>query len=228
MESFEEFKNSFSYGSRTDLSFKFLKALPPEKAAEFLRLLLVEVGHTFDDGDLGRIHQLVYEWQVEGYAPKPDVTPAFVYDDGPFASLERPLSESRVGLLTSSGHFVDGEDPQPFGVEDMTQEEATERIDDFLRTTPELTEIHRDTHADELRVRHGGYDIRSAEHDHNVTLPRDALVEAEMDGVIGEFADTMFSFVGAAAQGRLRRDALPGWVERLKDERIDALLLVPV
>lgn len=34
MESFEEFKDSFSYGSRNDLTFKFLKRLPPDDAAE--------------------------------------------------------------------------------------------------------------------------------------------------------------------------------------------------
>ena len=228
MESFEDFKNSFSYGSRNDLTFKFLKKLPAEDAAEFFRLLLDEIGHTFDDGDLERIHRLVYHWQVRGYAPDPEVTPAFVYDDGPFTRLPKPLAECRVGLLTSSGQFVEGDDPEPFGVTGMTQEEASRRIDDFMRATPELSEIHRDTHADEIRVRHGGYDVRGAETDHNVTLPRDALVEAEMNGVIGEFADTMFSFVGATSQGRLRAKALPIWIERLRAERIDALVLVPV
>lgn len=228
MESFEEFKNSFSYGSRSDLSFKFLKRLSPEDAAEFFRRLLEEVGHTFDDGDLGRIHRLVYQAQVEGYAPEPGTPPAFVYEGGPFARMSRPLGEARVGLLTSSGHFTEGDDPEPFGVEDMTQEEAASRIEDFLRAAPELSEIHRDVDADRLRVRHGGYDIRSADLDYNVTLPRDALVEAEADGRIGEFAETMYSFVGATSQVRLRKHVLPGWIERLHSDELDALLLVPV
>ena len=30
-ETFADFKNSFSYGSRTELNFKFLKALSKEK-----------------------------------------------------------------------------------------------------------------------------------------------------------------------------------------------------
>jgi hypothetical protein len=228
VESFEEFKDSFSYGSRSDLSFKFLKRLSPEDAAEFFRRLLEEVGHTFDDGDLDRIHRLVYRAQVEGYAPDPGVTPAFVYESGPFAPLRRSLSECRVGLLTSSGHFTAGDDPRPFGIEDMSQEEAAARIDDFLRTAPELSEIHREVEADRLRVRHGGYDIRSADLDHNVTLPRDALVEAEAGGAIGEFAETMYSFVGAASQLRLRKHVLPEWIERFRADELDALLLVPV
>ena len=34
-ESFQGFKDSFAYGSRTDLNFKFLKALSSDEAAEF-------------------------------------------------------------------------------------------------------------------------------------------------------------------------------------------------
>ena len=228
MESFEEFKNSFAYGSRSDLSFKFLKRLPQHEAAEFLRVLLEEIGHTFDDADLDRIHHLVYEWQVAAYAPSPEVRPAFTYDEGPFADLDAPLGKSRVALLTSSGHFAADDDPMPFGVENMTQEEAAQRIDEFLATTPVLSPIHRDIPAHDLRVRHGGYDVRSAAKDHNVSLPRDALVEAEDQGVIGEFADTMYSFVGATAQGRMKKEALPAWIEALHAAEVDALLLVPV
>jgi hypothetical protein len=39
-ESFEGFKNSFSYGSRTDMNFKFLKNLSEEDAAQFFQDLL--------------------------------------------------------------------------------------------------------------------------------------------------------------------------------------------
>lgn len=228
MESFEEFKDSFAYGSRTDLSFKFLKSLSDEQAAEFFRVLLEEVGHTFDDGDLGRIHRLVYDWQVRAYAPTERSSPAFSYDTAPFTPLSVPLAEARVGLLTSSGHFAAGDDPGPFGIENMDQDEAVARIDDFLKVTPELSRIDRDVEAGRLRVRHGGYDVRSAERDHNVALPRDALLEAESTGHIGEFARTMYSFVGAASQGRLRKHALPGWIEEFHAARLDALLLVPV
>lgn len=228
MESFEEFKDSFAYGSRNDLSFKFLKRLDPADAAQFFSRLLDEVGHTFDDSDLARIHEVVYDYQLAAYAPDPDVPAAFQYESGPFAGMRVPLSEARVGLLTSSGHFTEGDDPEPFGITSMTQAEAEDRIDDFLKATPVLSRLHRDVAIEDINVRHGGYDIRSAGRDHNVTLPRDALAEAERDGVIGEFAETMYSFVGATAQGRLRKHALPEWVEELESSGLDALLLVPV
>jgi len=227
-ESFDDFKNSFSYGSRSDLTFKFLKGLNEEDAAEFLRGLLVEVGETFDDGDLGRIHEYVIDWQARGYTPKPGAVRHYVYEDRPFAPLQTPLSEARVGLLTSSGHFMAGDDPEPFGVTEMSQKEAEDRISEFLRATPELSVVDRDLPAEDLRVRHGGYDIRSVARDHNVALPRDRMLDAAAGGRIGEVSDRLYSFTGATAQGRLRKQAAPEWVSQLQRDAVDAVLLIPV
>ncbi len=226
-ETFEAFKNSFFYGSRTDLSFKFLQSLPAGEAAEFLAAVLKEIGAGFDDGDLSRLHQLVYEWQVRAYAGQPGAARYRVYDDGPFTLPTKPVADSRVGLLTSSGHFVAGDDPQPLGVADMTQEEAIIRMGEFLRTPPELSVIPATTPRRDLRVRHGGYDIRSAERDPNVTFPLEVLADAAADGAIGAVADEAYSFVGATAQTRLRR-VIPDWIARIVAARIDVLLLVPV
>lgn len=227
-ETFEEFKNSFSYGSRTDLSFKFLKSLPPEQAAEAIRQILEAIGTSFDSGDVSELHDLVIGWQVDAYKPAEGEPYRYAYDDAPFALPAKPLAESRVGLMTSSGHFTAGDDPEPFGVEDMTQLEAVDRIGEFLRETPVMSQIERDIDAGDLRVRHGGYDIRSAVKDFNVAFPRDALLAAQQAGRIGEVADPLYSFPGAASQGRLRKNVLPGWVEMLHEAAIDVLLLVPV
>lgn len=227
VETLEDFKNSFSYGSRNDLSFKFLKRLPPADAAEFFRLLLREVGELFDGGTPEALIDLAYEWQVRAYEPRPDEKRPFTYADRPFTPLAGSLAEATVGLVTSSGHFDAAHDPTPFGIEDMSQERAVERIDDFLRATPELTAISRDVDASSLRVRHPGYDIRSVSRDPGVAFPQAHLIEAEKDGTIGRLSDEMYSFVGACAQGRIRREA-PAWVDRWKKAGIDVLLLVPV
>ncbi len=226
-ESFEDFKTSFSYGTRSDLSFKFLKAMPDEQAADFIQSLLFEVGEAYDTGDLAPIIRLAYEAQIAGYAPNPDRPSRWRYDDRPFTPLTKPLADSRVGLMTSSGHFVDGDDPEPFGVTNMTQAEAEERISEFLREAPSLSSIPIDTPASDLRVRHGGYDVRSAKRDHNVSFPRDSLVRAAEQGRIGSVAETLYSFTGAAAQGRVKQLA-PKWAATIADAGIDVLLLVPV
>ncbi len=223
-ETFTDFKDSFSYGSRTDLAFKFLKGLSPEDAAEFFMVLLAKLGETIDDGDAGRLIDHADAWQVRAYAA---AERRVVYDDGPFTPLQKPLARSRLALFTSSGHFVAGDDPHPFGVADMTQDEAIARIDDFLRASPQLSVIPAATPSGQLRVRHGGYDIRAAVQDPNVVFPLDRLRELARDGTLGELAPQAYSFVGATAQARLRREVAPIWAAQLRDAGVDAVLLVP-
>ncbi len=226
-ESLEEFRKSFYYGSRSDLSFKFLGMMTDEAATEFIRRLFKEVGGAYDSGDLESILQLVYKTEVAAYQPRPDTEPRWAYEDRPFTPLDKPLSQITIGLLTSSGHFVSGDDPKPFGVIGMTQQEAEDRIKDFLREAPTLSSIPADTSTADLVVRHGGYDTRSAQHDPNVVFPRDRLLEAVAAGRIGKLADTLYSFTGAAAQGRVKKIARD-WSARLHRDQIDVLLLVPV
>jgi len=226
-ESFASFRTSFSYGSRTDLNFKFLKGMSDEDAESFIQSLFDKLGDAYDTGDVTPLIDAAFEAQIAAYAPDPDAAVYYNYDEGPFVPVTKPLAESKVGLLTSSGHFVSGDDPEPFGVKDMDQEEAMARIGEFLRATPTLSEIPSDTNVDDLTVRHGGYDIRSAARDANVTFPIEHLGEMKRGGLIGDLADTFFSFNGATSQGRLRKE-LPGWIERINEEEIDVMLLVPV
>ncbi|MFQ5742502.1 MAG: glycine/sarcosine/betaine reductase selenoprotein B family protein [Acidobacteriota bacterium] len=227
-ESFEEFKNSFFYGSRTDLLFKFLKSLEAPQAAEFFRALLESLGECLDDGDFNRVIELVVDWQVRGYEASEGGKSPWVYDDAPFTPLAKPLSGSRLALLTSSGHFVDGDDPEPFGVKKMSQQEAVSRIGDFLKVAPQLSAIPFDTPRGKLRVRHGGYDIRGAQAEPNVVLPLDRLRELEAEGAIGELLPEAFSFVGAASQLRLIKESAPAWAAMLQQRGVDVALLVPV
>jgi hypothetical protein len=227
-ETFEEFRRSFSYGSRSNLNFKFLKGLSDDDAAEFFRQLLEELGNAYDGGNFDSLLQLAIEWQIRGYAPQEGMRRRWVYEEGPFAELGKPLSESRVALLTSSGHFVTGDDPRPFGVEKMTQQEAEDRIDEFLKTPPTLSRIPVDTTHEELLVRHGGYDITSAAADPGVTFPIAALRELEAEGIIGSLHHDAFSFTGATAQKRIINESGPEWAQILSDEGVEAVLLVPV
>ena len=109
----------------------------------------------------------------------------------------------------------------------MTQEQAVARISEFIRSAPVLSEIPSSSPTSDMRVRHGGYDIRSTERDPNVTFPIERLREALAEGRVGGLADIFYSFPGATAQGRLRT-VVPEWVERLHNQEIDLMLLVPI
>ena len=227
-ESLESFRQSFSYGMRNDLNFKFLKTASDDEAASFVQDLLHRLGDAYDTGDAGPLIEAAYEAQIAGYLPPPgSPMPRFAFDDGPFTPVTTAVENAAVGLLTTSGHFVDGDDPQPFGAHPMNQNDAVNRIGDLMTSAPTLSDIPSDTQTHNLRVRHGGYDIRSAVRDPNVTFPIDRLREASEDGRVGSLASTFFSFPGATSQGRLRGE-LPGWMDRIHADDIDVMLLVPV
>ncbi len=227
-ETLAQFKNSFFYGSRSNLNVKFLADLSDEDAGRFVAEMLEAVSRLLDDEDSSHLVARFVAWQRDAYQSHLEGKARFTYDEGPFAALSKPLSESRVALLTSSGHFVSGDDPEPFGVKAMTQEEAEGRISEFLKTEPSLSVIPFDTPGDALEVRHGGYPIDAVRADHQVALPLGHLVALAAAGVIGEASPRAYSFVGATSQLRLREKVAPEWAERLRADEVDAVLLIPV
>jgi hypothetical protein len=227
-ESFEQFRTSFSYGSRSDLNFKFLKALTDDEAAEVLRVILDQLGDAYDTGDISELIETAIEAQIAGYAPREDAEPPrYEYEDGPFAPLSVPLADARIGLVTTTGHFVEGDDPAPLGFQGMSQQDAEDNISQLLREAPVLSAIPSDTARDKLKVRHGGFDTTSAVIDPNVCFPIDTLASLADDGVIAATSSTFYSFPGATSQGRLKK-VMDEWVATVLSEPVDAVLLVPV
>lgn len=222
--SFAEFRDSFFYGSRTDLNFKFLEHLSDREGADFFAGLLEAAVRSYDGGDWAPVREHVRRWQARGYSGPTRWT----YEERPLTPLRQPLSETTVGLVASTGHFVEGEDPEPFGVEGMTQEEAVGRVEEFLRAPPVLSEIPLGTPREELRVRHPGYDVAGVRRDPNVALPLDRIRELAGEGRIGGAHPVAWSFVGACAQLALLRRVGPEWVRRWKEEGFGAAVLVPV
>jgi D-proline reductase (dithiol) PrdB len=225
-ESLAAFLESFAYGSRNDLLFKFLhprNGLKEQGGAEFFRRLLELLGEAFDTGDYSEVVEHCVSAQLEGYTPSSNTVPLWAYDDTPWAPLAKPLSESRLALISAGGLFVEHDDPLP---DQPTQEQAIPRIDEFLRMEPTLSEIPLNVDRSTLRVRHPGYDIRGTERDHNVVFPIDRLLEAQQNGTVGEIAETNYSFVGATSQLRLKKHAAPAWAGMLIERGVDAALLV--
>ena len=70
-ETFQAFKDSFFYGSRSNLDFKFLADLSETEAGEFFTGLLTELSQTINDGDGSRLVDLARVWQQRAYMPTP-------------------------------------------------------------------------------------------------------------------------------------------------------------
>lgn len=227
-ETLAAFKDSFFYGKHSNLNVKFLADLSPDEAGTFIAEMLGDIGDLLDHGQSDALIERFIAWQQHAYGAHLDAKARFAYDDGPYAPVVKPLSDCRVVLVASSGHFVDGDDPQPFGVADMTQAEAEARITEFLRAEPSLSTIPIDTAPARLRVRHGGYPVAAVRKDHQVALPIDHLQSLAAQGRIGEVAPNAFSFVGATSQLRLRDRVAPEWAEMLRADDVDLALFVPV
>ncbi len=224
MDTMKDFKNAFSYGERNNLNFKFLAHLSEKEAADFIETSF----QLMEDGLNGRFPGRLIEHIIQGQKKVYSVPGKFTYETGIFHALGKKVSEATIGLCTSSGHFVKGDDPKPLGVEGMTQTEAVYRIQEFLRETPQLSAIPKSVEMKNLQVRHGGYDISGTEIDGNITFPIEPLACLEKEKHIGKLADKLYSFVGACAQGPLKKVVKDDWIDLIKAQGIEGMILVPV
>ena len=195
-----------------------------KEASQFIQSLFKDVIDSLDDGDLDRIRQRVIQGQNQGYKEQKN----FEYDAGPFHPLNKTLSSMKLSLLTSSGHFLKDCDPKPLGVENMTQNEAERRVFDFLKEEPQLSEIPFYSKPEDLMVRHGGYDVRAAVKDPNVSFPYQRMMDLKNQEMFKELTLNAYSFVGACSQKRLLKKTLPDWVDKFINQGMDAVVLVPV
>lgn len=134
----------------------------------------------------------------------------------PGARLDKPLSEARVALVTTAALYR--ADQAPF-------DESCKGGDYSYR------EIPLDTDLRTLRLGHksDAFDHTAIEHDANVALPLERLVEMAAERSIGAAAPRHFSFMGSIpAPARLVRETAPEVAEKLRADQVDAVLLTPV
>ena len=134
----------------------------------------------------------------------------------PWAPLTKPLSESRLALVSSAGLVAPGQEPF---------DESIRGGDPSFREIPGDIDLHKliDTHRSE------SYDHSGVAEDPNLALPMDRARELVEAGRIGSLNHRHLSFMGSiTAPGRLLRDHLPRAVELMVEDQVDVALLVPV
>ena len=121
-----------------------------------------------------------------------------------------PLSQRRVGVVSSAGLLVRGGMP-------------------FRGRDPDYHTIPPGTRPEDLLISHVSinFDRTGFQEDWNDVFPIDRLNELAAEGTIGSVADTHYSFMGAAEPDLIEPHAreLAG---RLKQDKVDAILLAPV
>lgn len=139
---------------------------------------------------------------------------ALAFDQVPFARLRKPLRACRLALVTTGG--VHQRDQPPYDMADP-------RGDASYRVIP------ADTPRERLTITHDYYDHTDAERDLNILLPLERFRELAQAGHIGALG-TCYSFMGHIEPphvATLLQQTAPQVAGRLKQERIDAVLLTP-
>lgn len=130
-----------------------------------------------------------------------------------FTPLSKPLSDSRLALLTTAGAHLD--DQEPFHV-------ATTAGDHTYRELPDGLDPTR------LRFTHTHYDTASAEEDPNCVFPIDRLHELVDRGRIGSASPVHVGMMGFNPDPTPIADVLaPQVVGLLHDAEVDVALIVP-
>lgn len=124
------------------------------------------------------------------------------------------LAQSRLMLITTSGAYLPGQHP-PF--------DATNPLGDYsIRLWPSPTPLEA------LAYSHDHYDQAAVKADPQVLLPLGHLEELVGEGVIGELAPSVISFMGYQPDvSRVVDEMIPEIVAAAQAEEVQAVLLVP-
>lgn len=136
----------------------------------------------------------------------------------PWTPLAKPLSECRVALLTSGGAALKSD--RPF-------DQQGER-DNPWWGDPSFRILPKSARAGDIKVYHLHINPALAEQDLNCILPLERLDELESEGFIGQAAPRAYSMMGYILEpDELLQKTAPEIIRCLKEDRVDALVLVP-
>jgi D-proline reductase (dithiol) PrdB len=137
----------------------------------------------------------------------------------PFTPLAKPLRECTVALVSSAG--ISRKDDRPF-------DQEGERRNPWWGD-PTFRRIPLGTTEADIRIDHLHIDPRFGEADLDVLLPMRRLTELADEGVVGRPAPTHYSTMGYILDPtELIAETAPAIAARMHEERVDAVVLVPV
>ena len=180
-----------------------------EQFAEFVNALYIAAAEAKYEDDWSKLPDVLEYWEEVGIGLQFAGLRIPELEGIPWATLTKPLARAKVALVTTGGVFLEGQTPY------SERGDATHR------------EIPRDAAHEAFRIWHPGYDFGPAMQDINCIFPLDRFKELEDEGIIGELADTNYSFMGLIPDPAeaLMPETAPEVGRRLKDEGVDAVFL---
>lgn len=142
-------------------------------------------------------------------------------DEPVWAPFEPRLADATIALLSSAGLHVEGEQP----AFDLDRERREPTWGD-----PTVRFIPDGVDPSTLAMCHLHVNNADVLADPDIALPLRRLHELVADGVVGAAAATHVSVMGYQEAGLAgwREEAAPAIAERLRDDRVDGVILAPV
>lgn len=129
-----------------------------------------------------------------------------------FTPLNKPLSKSRLGLVSTSGAYAVGQVAYHYKDDTSIRAIAKETPSNLIHFS-HITENY----------------LLNPRKDPNCILPIDALNAAQADGRIGEVAPELFSCMGGVySQRRIKEETIPLLHKEFIRQAVDTVLLVPM
>ena len=137
----------------------------------------------------------------------------------PWTPLAKPLRECTVSIVSSAAVALKRDLPFDRGIE----------LRDPWFSDPSYRIIPRTATAADIAVYHLHINRSFTEQDLNCALPLERLSELEGLDEIGRLAPSHYSFMGYTLRPEpLLSSSVPGIIRQLREENVDAVVLVPV
>ena len=137
--------------------------------------------------------------------------PCLEHDTAPFHPMSKPLSQSKLALVTTAGLHLRKEKPFERGDTSYRVLPSSAKISDIIQSHSSI-----------------GFDRTAFYRDMNVTYPVDRLKELKEQGIVGDLSKNFYSFMGALRDPRrVIEETGPEVAQRLKDEGVGVVFLTP-
>lgn len=133
----------------------------------------------------------------------------------PWAPLKKPLSRSKVAIVTTAGVHL--KDQAPFDMHDKNGD-------------PSYRELPSSAPRASYMITHDYYDHSDADRDLNIVFPIDRVRELIEEGALGSMAETNYGFMGhidGPHVETLIKKTAPDIARRLKANGVDVVILTP-
>jgi D-proline reductase (dithiol) PrdB len=136
----------------------------------------------------------------------------------PWTPLMKPLPDCTVAMISSAGVALANDEPF---------DQERERRNPWWGN-PSYRIIPKTATEEDVRLYHMHIDPQYAQRDLNCLFPLARLLELERAGEVGRSAERHYSIMGYILQlGKLLAETVPVLIRKLKEDHVDAVVLVP-